>query len=339
MNISWDIVLLICALLAVVLFVPRSGILARLRRDSREAIRILREDALKHVYHCEYSGIACTPDSLAGALGLKRNAAVTLTEELGERRLISYGGTEITLTDAGRAYALSIVRLHRLWERYLSDETTVQELRWHEEAEKQEHRLSDEEARALAKRLGQPLFDPHGDPIPGPGGTVPEQKGKLLRAFSEEEVVRILHVEDEPAEVYAKLVALRLFPGTTVRITESTAEKMIIEMEGRVIELTIGLAANITARRVPTAQLKAGQRTLASLTPGSEGTVSEISPGCRGLQRRRLMDLGVIPGTRIGAEMKAVGGDPTAYRVRGAVIALRRRQAEQVFLKDEEKAK
>ena len=51
MNISWDIVLLICALLAVVLFVPRSGILARLRRDSREAIRILREDALKHVYH------------------------------------------------------------------------------------------------------------------------------------------------------------------------------------------------------------------------------------------------------------------------------------------------
>ncbi len=336
MNISWDIVLLIGAILAVVVFVPRSGILARLRRNNREAARILHEDALKHVYHYEYSGVACTPDSLAGALGLNRNAAVSLMEELGRRRLVSYSGTEITLTDAGRAYALSIIRVHRLWERFLSDETTVQELRWHEEAEKQEHRLSEEEARALAKRLGQPLFDPHGDPIPGPEGTVPEPKGKLLATFSQGEVVRILHVEDEPGEVYARLVSLKLFPGTTVRIIALTAENMVVEKEGAAVELTPGLAANITARRVPMAQLKAGQRTLASLTLGSAGTVSEISPACRGLQRRRLMDLGIVPGTRVGAEMKAAGGDPTAYRVRGAVIALRRRQAEMVFLKEEE---
>jgi Fe2+ transport system protein FeoA len=47
------------------------------------------------------------------------------------------------------------------------------------------------------------------------------------------------------------------------------------------------------------------------------------------------MDLGIVPGTRIEAEMRGAGGDPTAYRVRGAAIALRRDQAKLVFLKEE----
>ncbi|MCB0153338.1 MAG: ferrous iron transport protein A [Anaerolineae bacterium] len=47
----------------------------------------------------------------------------------------------------------------------------------------------------------------------------------------------------------------------------------------------------------------------------------------RGAERRRFMDLGILPGTVITAEMISPSGDPTAYRVRGAVIGLRREQA------------
>ena len=337
MNISWDIILLIAALLAVIIFLPRMGILARLHRAQRDAARILREDALKHAYHCEYSGIPCTLDSVAGSLGMNRNRVVSLLEELSSRRLISHSGAEITLTNEGRGYALSVIRVHRLWERYLSDETTVQELQWHEKAERQEHRLTEDETRELAKRLGQPLFDPHGDPIPSPEGVVPEPKGKLLQAFDKGDAVRIIHVEDEPATVYAQLVEMGFFPGTTVKILVSTAEKIVVEKEGETVDLTLSLAANITAQRVPTTQFKKEQRTLASLQIGSNGIVTEISPACRGLQRRRLMDLGIVPGTQIEAELRAVGGDPTAYRVRGAMIALRRQQAELVFLEERTK--
>jgi Fe2+ transport system protein FeoA len=39
------------------------------------------------------------------------------------------------------------------------------------------------------------------------------------------------------------------------------------------------------------------------------------------------MDLGIVPGTVIGAELRSPGGDPTAYDIRGALIALRREQA------------
>ena len=66
---------------------------------------------------------------------------------------------------------------------------------------------------------------------------------------------------------------------------------------------------------------------LHALKPGEKGAIVRISPRCRGLERRRLMDLGLLPGTIVEAELVSPGGDPTAYRVRGAVVALRKEQA------------
>jgi len=66
---------------------------------------------------------------------------------------------------------------------------------------------------------------------------------------------------------------------------------------------------------------------LARLLPGQRGRITMLSPDCTGAERRRLMDLGLVPGTVIEVEMTSPLGDPTAYRVRGAQIALRREQA------------
>jgi len=57
-----------------------------------------------------------------------------------------------------------------------------------------------------------------------------------------------------------------------------------------------------------------------------------LSALCRGVERRRLLDLGVVPGTVVSAELRSPGGDPTAYRIRGAMIALRRAQADLVHV-------
>jgi Fe2+ transport system protein FeoA len=45
-----------------------------------------------------------------------------------------------------------------------------------------------------------------------------------------------------------------------------------------------------------------------------------------------MLDLGIVPGTEVEAEMRSPGGDPTAYRIRGAMIALRRAQAEMIHV-------
>lgn len=74
--------------------------------------------------------------------------------------------------------------------------------------------------------------------------------------------------------------------------------------------------------------------TLADLQPGQAGTVKTLHS--EGLERRRMMDLGIVPGTVIVAEIQSPLRDPVAYRVRGALIALRQEQAALIELADED---
>ena len=73
--------------------------------------------------------------------------------------------------------------------------------------------------------------------------------------------------------------------------------------------------------------------TLDQLQRGETAVVTQLAS--TGLNRRRMMDLGILPGTRIEIEMKSPLGDPVAYRVRGAVIALRREQAREILIAPE----
>lgn len=66
--------------------------------------------------------------------------------------------------------------------------------------------------------------------------------------------------------------------------------------------------------------------TLNMLKPGETAKVLKL--GNIGIERRRLLDLGILPGTLIENVMKSPLGDPTAFRVRNATIALRKEQAE-----------
>ena len=67
--------------------------------------------------------------------------------------------------------------------------------------------------------------------------------------------------------------------------------------------------------------------TLAEAKQGEIVRVLGIHSGLQGPQRRRLLDLGLVPGTLVEAELSGASGDPVAYRVRGALIALRRDQS------------
>lgn len=294
--------------------------------------RIITEDALKHLYHCEYGRLSCTINSLAGAMGKPQDAVAAIVSELTERRFVNPRGQELLLTKQGREYALSVIRSHRLWERYLADETMVSEVDWHKEAELQEHRLSSEEAESLAKRLGYPVFDPHGDPIPSPDGKIPHDLGVALEKFHVGDTVRIVHVEDEPPTIYAELLRLGLYPGMKLVIRERTELQIVVDRDGERVELAPMIAANLHVRKERGVSAPGPRRTLGSLSPGNKAIVAGLSPACRGLQRRRLMDLGIVPGTTIEAEMRSPGGDPTAYRIRGAMIALRREHADLVFV-------
>lgn len=316
------------AALALLLW-PRWGVVARLGRMSESTERVLLEDALKHVYTCHRVGRQCTVESVAGQLEVGTGRAAELLARLADSGLVVSDATGTRPTEQGTESALQLVRTHRLWERYLADRTGVPAGEWHAQAERMEHALSPEQTEELAQRLGHPAWDPHGDPIPTRGGDLPQVRRLTLAAVEPGRAVEIVHLEDEPREIYDALLEDGLGLGARVEVVERDDNRVHVRARGREWPMDPVVARNVTVRPLPEGERADEElHTLLDLEPGERGRVVSLSPACQGSQRRRLLDLGVVRGTEIAAVLTSAGGDPVAYDIRDALIALRREQAE-----------
>jgi len=316
------------ALIVLVVW-PRHGLAARWRQAQELARRTRREDALKHILKCEANGRVATLDSIAGVLQITTSAAARLLEELEAGALLTFESGRLRLRSAGRELGLHIVRAHRLWESYLAEQTGVAEGEWHHRAERQEHLLTPQEADALAARLGHPTRDPHGDAIPKANGSLEGEQGRTLNSVDPDTPAVITHIEDEPDTVYRQLMATGLRPGMRAFVIDKSPTRIRFWADGNEHVLAPVLAENVSIDLLPDFRTEEliEEEFLSGLQPGVPARVIGLSPACRGPERRRLLDLGFVPGTRVEVEMVSPGGDPTAYRVRGTVVALRREQA------------
>jgi DtxR family Mn-dependent transcriptional regulator len=314
----------------LILVWPQGGLFRKWRRLRYLSNRILQEDALKHIQKAELKDLPTTLESVAGALEINKDHAAAMISEMEKMALVTCEDGQLQLTQPGRDYALHVIRAHRLWERYLAEETGFDESEWHLQADRYEHSLSPEEASSLSALLGHPTHDPHGDPIPTAQGEVVTHGGMPLTALEREQVGRIVHLEDEPQAIAAQLLAEGLYPGMMVYLTEKSQNRVRFWANGDEHLLAPLVAANISVmplkRKTYQEDPKTAQLTI--LKPGEKGQVINISPRCRGPERRRMMDLGILPGTVITAEMRSPSGDPTAYRIRDALIGLRAEQAQ-----------
>ena len=127
---------------ACLLFWPGIGLVPLVRRALRTGERESIEDALKHLYDCEYVGSVASIHSLAGAMECNTSQVAKLTQQLESMGLVSCEDAGLRLTSDGRSYALRIIRIHRLWETYLADRTGFEESEWHGQADRREHKTS-----------------------------------------------------------------------------------------------------------------------------------------------------------------------------------------------------
>lgn len=323
--------------LAVALFLPERGVLARWRRGRPRPDAVLRQDALKFALQREIDGEPATIEGLAAWLESDTGRTTLILRSLVESESLTDAEGRIALTTRGREQAARLIRAHRLWERYLAENTGLPETEWHDLADRQEHHLSAADAEALARSLGQPATDPHGDPIPTADGELAAHAGIPLRSLETGMAGRITHIEDEPASAYDEIVAAGLVLGSTVRLLEDAVGFVRIRVSGDDRRLPARAADNVSViaiTEMPKVAPPRG-RPLSSLRPGERGVVLELSPRCRGSERRRMLDLGVLPGTEIETVLTSPGGDPTAYRIRDALIALRRNQSQLIRITTE----
>ena len=296
--------------------------------------QILIQHALKFLAECEYDRQDVSPEILTEKLSIPPGQTEQLLSDLRSGDLIETD--RLVLTDTGREYALHVLQAHRLYETYLARKTGVPESSWHTLADAREHELTESDVQQLADELGNPRFDPHGDPIPTGTGEMPEKRGKPLTEYPAGWAGRVVHIEDEPPKLYARISKAAIAPDTVLRIEQKDTREMEIHTEGRTFVFPNEVAAQISAEELGVGEVfDESIERLSSLLPGQQAAILGMSPLCRGLERNRLLDLGIVPGTTITVELVNPSGNPVGYRIRGACIALRKEQAEHIRIRKE----
>lgn len=131
------------------------------------------QNFLKAVYSLQRGDAPVSTNALAEMLNVKAPSITDMAQRLVAGGLVDYTKYQgVMLTTAGEALALKIIRRHRLIELYLVKELSYQLQEVHDEAENLEHAVSDRFIEAIADKLGNPEFDPHGDPIPAEDGSI-----------------------------------------------------------------------------------------------------------------------------------------------------------------------
>jgi DtxR family Mn-dependent transcriptional regulator len=140
------------------------------------------QDYLKVVWSaCEWSEQPVTTKMLATRLGVGASTVSETVRRLADAGLVThqpYGAIE--LTQDGERHALAVVRRHRLIETFLVEMLGYGWDEVHDEAEVLEHAVSDLFVERISAQLGHPRRDPHGDPIPGPDGSLDAPAASVL---------------------------------------------------------------------------------------------------------------------------------------------------------------
>lgn len=174
------------------------------------------EDYLKAIFELSGpAGEAATSNAIAQRLGVSAPSVTGMLQKLstGRRPCITYRKHHgAGLTSEGRKRALRIVRRHRLVELFLCQVLGYSWDEVHQEAERLEHFISEKLEDRIAQKLGNPEFDPHGDPIPKKDGTLPKRKTMALAEVPPGRSVIVSSVSDRDPEILRYLGRIGLTP-------------------------------------------------------------------------------------------------------------------------------
>ncbi|GHF01593.1 transcriptional regulator [Amycolatopsis deserti] len=179
------------------------------------------EDYIRVIYGLVERGEAVTNTTLAGRLEVSPSSASGMVTKLAQQGLVEhvpYRGIE--LTPEGRRLARGVLRRHRLIETYLVQELGYTWDEVHGEADALEHAVSDRLIERIAAKLGNPVRDPHGDPIPAADGSVEEVPTRLLDEMEPGAVGQIVRVWDTDPDMLRYLADHAIALGERIEVVE-----------------------------------------------------------------------------------------------------------------------
>jgi len=297
------------------------------------------EEYLEAIGRLEEHGTPVTTSAVAEACGVTAPTATEMLTRLAERGYITRTPRrEAKLTDAGRAIASTVLRRHRLWERFLSD---VLGLRWdsvHEQACALEHDTSPELEQWLADAVASDPTCPHGHAIPGLAPAAQPGVTMALSALQPGEAARVISVSPEETELLRRLGALGILPDAVVRRPDaaSSEDDLALIVGDQLVHLDQASAESVAVQPIspdedqPLPIAGAQVVPLSALATNEAGAIQGYRGG-RGIMGRCLA-LGFTPGARIEM-LHNTGQGPIIVLVRDTRVALGRGEAGRIMVR------
>jgi DtxR family Mn-dependent transcriptional regulator len=180
------------------------------------------ENYLKIIYNLDKQGLKkITPTAISEALNNNPASVVDMLKKLVDKKMLQYEKSKgVKLTEKGKGIAVLVVRKHRLWEVFLLEKLGYGWDEVHDIAEQLEHVQYPDLADRLDKFLGQPQYDPHGDPIPKANGETAITYKTPLAEIAEGSSGKVVAVKDTSAAFLQYLKKLEIGIGTKITLLE-----------------------------------------------------------------------------------------------------------------------
>ena len=185
------------------------------------------DNYLKAIYKiANYSGDkTVSTKSIAEEMQTSAPAVTDMLHKLAEKKLVQYQKYYgVKLSKEGQVVALQLLRRHRLWETFLHDKLGFSWAEVHPLAEQLEHIRSEALIDSLDQFLGQPKFDPHGDPIPNALGNITMRSHLILSEIVPgDEIYQIIAVRQQSEDFLKFLSEHKMTPGRCIRLKSVNA--------------------------------------------------------------------------------------------------------------------
>lgn len=177
------------------------------------------ENYIKRIYHLQQETGLVNTNSLAAEMQTRAASVTDMLKKLKGKKLLQYEKYKgFKLNEAGKKAALDVVRKHRLWEFFLVEKLKFDWDKVHPIAEELEHISSDELVQRLDNFLGNPSFDPHGDPIPDKHGKIPVINQQNLSAIPLNKAVTVSSVSNQTKQMLEMLKHYNIGLGTQLTV-------------------------------------------------------------------------------------------------------------------------
>jgi DtxR family Mn-dependent transcriptional regulator len=198
-------------------------------------LSLTEEDYLKTIYQLwafNHFNEGVSTNEIAQKNNISAASVTDMLRKLSQKEYINYVKYQgVTLTEAGKQHAVSIIRKHRLWETFLVHKL---KFRWdevHEIAEQLEHIQSPLLINRLDEFLDFPAFDPHGDPIPNDKGEFKHLNRITLREAPTGVALRVVGVEQDSTAFLQHLNKIKVNINTILQILERSEYDASLEIQ------------------------------------------------------------------------------------------------------------